>query len=88
MRLSDRYLISLTLAYALTTVSLSSYDENRLDLYVSLYILEYFLLTLAHLPFNPKTAKTLHAIGYVLFVLFIIIIGHKVIEILFGTSLW
>jgi len=88
LRVSDRYLMSLTFAYMLTTVSLSAYGENRLDLYVSLYILEYFLLTLAHLPFNPRTRKILNAIGCLLFIAFIIIIGSKVIEILSGASLW
>lgn len=88
MRVSDRYVISLTLAYMLTTVSLSAYGENRLDLYVSLYILEYFVFTLLHAPFNPRSRKVLDMVGYVFFALFITIVASRVMEILFGAGLW
>ena len=88
MRISERYLILLTVAFALTTVSLSAYGENRLDLYVSLYILEYFVLTLLHSPFNPRVRKFLDAVGYALFAIFIIIVASKVMEILLGAGLF
>ena len=86
LKIPERYLISLTLAYVSTTVSLSFYSESRLDLYVSLFILEYFILTLLHSPLNPRTQKTVNVIGYALFTVFILIVAMKVLEILLGAS--
>ena len=71
----------------LTTTALSTYGQNSLDLYVSLYILEYFVLTLLHSPFNPRTQKIIDITGYVLFAIFIIIVTLKVLEILVGVRL-
>lgn len=87
MRISERYVILLTLAYMLTTATLSAYSEKRLDLYVSLYIVEYFILTLLHSPLNPKAKKIIDITGYALFTVFIIIVAMKVIEILYGARL-
>lgn len=88
MRVSERYLLLLTVIYMLTTVSLSAYGETRLDLYISLHILEYFVFTLLHSPFNPRTQKVLDVVGYVLFAVFVIIVTSRVMEILFGAGFW
>jgi len=87
LRVYERYIISLTLAYMLTTVALSAYQEIRLDLYVSLYIVEYFILTLLHSPFNPRAQEILDIAGYVFFTVFIFIVVMKVLEILFGARI-
>jgi len=87
LRVYERYIISLTLAYMLTTVALSTYQEIRLDLYVSLYIVEYFILTLMHSPLNPRVQRIIDLTGYVLFTVFIFIVVMKVLEILIGARL-
>jgi hypothetical protein len=71
----------------LTTVALSTYGPSGLDLYASLYILEYFILTLLHSPFNPRAQKIIDITGYVLFAMFVIIVALKVLEILIGVRL-
>jgi hypothetical protein len=76
----------LTLAYVFTTVSLSFYVESSLDLYVSLYIVEYFIITLLHSPFNPKAQKTINNLSYALFAVFVFIVAIKVLEILVGAT--
>ena len=86
LKISERYIISLTTTYALTTFALSFYTASELDLFVSLYIVEYFILTLLHSPFNPKAQKTVNIIGYALFAVFIVIVTLKVLEILVGVS--
>jgi membrane-associated protease RseP (regulator of RpoE activity) len=70
-----------------TTAALSAFNESRLDLYVSLYILEYFVATLLHSPLNPRSQKVLNALGYALFAVFMAIVALKVLEILFGLRL-
>jgi hypothetical protein len=86
LKVIERYIISLTLTYAFTTFALSFYTASALDLYISLYIVEYFILTLLHSPFTTKTQKTINLIGYTLFAVFIIIVALKVLEILVGAS--
>jgi len=71
----------------LTTAAFSVYGQSGLDLYVSVYILEYFILTLLHSPFNPRAQKIIDITGYVLFVIFMIIVALKVLEILTGVRL-
>jgi hypothetical protein len=71
----------------LTTVALSTYGPSGLDLYVSLYILEYFILTLLHSPFNPRARKIIDLTGYVLFAIFMVIVALKVLEITIGVKL-
>jgi hypothetical protein len=85
LKIAERYILSLTITYALTTFALSFYAASGLDLFVSIYIVEYFILTLLHSPFNVKTQKTTNLIGYSLFGIFIIIVALKVLEILIGV---
>ncbi len=87
LRISDRYVFSLALVYMFTTVSLSFYGGSGLDLYVSLYIVEFFILTLLHSPFNPRAQKMVNVLSYALFAVFIVIVALKVLEILVGSFL-
>lgn len=86
MRVPERYLLSLATTYAFTNFALAFYSTTSLDLYASVYIVEYFILTLLHSPLNPKTQKITNIIGYVLFGVFVFIVTLKVLEIL-GASL-
>jgi hypothetical protein len=85
LRIPERYLLSLTICYAVTTFALSLYSAGTLDLYVSVFIVEYFILTLLHSPLNPKTQKATNIVGYALFGVFVLIVALKVLEIL-GAS--
>jgi hypothetical protein len=87
LKIAERYIFSLTITYALTTFALSFYNASGLDLFVSVYVVEYFILTLLHSPFNMKTQKATNLIGYSLFGIFIIIVALKVLEILIGVRL-
>jgi hypothetical protein len=84
LRLSERYLFSMAVAFSATTAVLSAFNEDRLDLYISIYIIEYFIITLLHSPLKPKTTRMLDFTGYALFALFAVIVALKVWEILFG----
>lgn len=85
LRVPERYMLSLSICYACTTVALSFYSASTLDLYVSVFIVEYFILTLLHSPLNPKTLKVTNLVGYGLFGVFVLIVAFKVFEIL-GAS--
>lgn len=87
MSIPERCLVSLAIVYMLTTSALSALGESRLDLYISVYILEYFVITLLHSPLNPRTQRVLNVFGYGLFAVFMIIVALKVLEILLGLRL-
>ncbi|MCW3999770.1 MAG: hypothetical protein NWE93_05990 [Candidatus Bathyarchaeota archaeon] len=82
MRTPHRYLLSLAATYAVTTFLLAFYSATSLDLYASVFIVEYFILTLLHTPLSAKTQKFTNLIGYVLFAVFLLIAGIKIMEIL------
>jgi hypothetical protein len=86
MRIQERYLLSLAITYAATNFALAL-NNASLDLYVSVFIVEYFILTLLNSPLYPKAQKLTNLIGYVLFGVFIVIVALKVLEILGGVSL-
>lgn len=69
-----------------TTFALSFYAASTLDLFVSLFIIEYFILTLLHSPFSARTQKVVNMIGYALFSVFILIVALKVLQILVGVN--
>ena len=72
--------------FSFTTFALSFYAASGLDLYVSLYIVEYFILTLLHSPFNYRVQKSVNILSFALFGVFIVIVALKVLEILVGVS--
>jgi hypothetical protein len=86
LRATERYLFSLTITYTITTFALSFFSANTLDLYISIFIIEYFIITL-HNPINPESQKIINYLSYGLFILFILIMSFKVIEILGGNFL-
>lgn len=65
---------------------LSFFSASTLDLYISVFTVEYFILTLLHSPMNPKTQRVTNFLGYGLFGVFLLIVAFKVLEIL-GASL-
>ncbi len=85
MRAPERYLLSLAITYTGTNFVLAFYSAT-LDLYVSVFIVEYFILTLLHSSLNPKTQKITNIIGYALFGVFLVIVALKILEIL-GANL-
>ena len=85
LRLTERYLISVAMTYAFTTFALSFYTASGLDLYVSVYIVEFLILTLLHSPFNVKTQKIVNFTSYGLFGVFVIIVALKALQILVGS---
>jgi hypothetical protein len=86
MRTQERYLLSLAVTYSVTNFILAL-NNASLDLYISVFIVEYFILTLLNSPLYPKAQKITNIVGYVLFGVFIVIVAFKIVEILGGVSL-
>ncbi len=86
MKIYNRYILSLTLLFLVTTVIISA-SNRGLDFYFSIYLIECLVLTLLFSQINPKARKGLNNIGYVLFSGFLVLVGMKVVEIITGTNI-
>ena len=87
MRAYNRYIISLSLLFMLTTVILAAMGEERLDFYFSLYLIECLALTSFFTYLNPGARRGLDLIWYGLFAGFGLIVLDKVLEIILGMSI-
>jgi len=70
--------ILLLLLVCLTVTVLTALNETRLDLYLSLYTLEYFVLTAV---LRPRRRFT-DFLGLALLTLFFVIVGFRIAEVL------
>lgn len=86
MRANEWYILSLAVSFALATFVLALLNETQLDLYISVYIIEYFILTLLQ-PLNPRTSRLLDFTGYTLFLVFVVIVALRAWAIIYGSSL-
>lgn len=84
MKVYDRYLVTLALLFSGTTVLLATYNQQQIDLYFSLYLIEYLATTLVFAYVHPRARRLLNFMGYILFVGFLGIVGMKVGAILLG----
>lgn len=77
----------MTVTFLFTNLVLGVFGQTSLDIYVSVFVLEYFVLTLLHPNMNSRIQKFLNFLGVGLFVVFVFIVAVKVLETLFGTGL-
>jgi len=84
VRIYNQYIITLTLVSGLINISLAFFGQNSLDIYFSINIIAFLVITLVHIFLNPRARKALNTIGAVLFVGFVVVVSLKVIEILYG----
>ena len=82
MRVYNRYLFVLAVAFTLSTTILAAYGQSHLDAYFTVYVIEYLITTLLFVYIDPRARKLLDGFGYVLFGGFLVIVLSKVIEIL------
>lgn len=88
MEPETRLILLMATMFTATVVVFSALGEERLDVYVSMFILEYFVLVALHTPFKPKTSLYMNVIGYTLLAVFSVIVAARVIEILYDIWIW
>ena len=76
------FILLLSVFYSVTFVVLMFLHEVRVDVYVSLYILEYFVLYSVLSPIGARADRYLSMLSYILFTVFIIIVSYRVLVIL------
>ena len=88
MEVMERLILLLSIFFTSTIVIFSSLGERRLDVYLSLFILEYFITLSLHSPLKRRVRLYFNIISIALFLIFSLIVAARVIEILYGVWIW
>jgi len=84
LRIYNKYIISLALAFSLINILLAFFGQNDLEVYFVINLIAYLIITLLYTYLNPRARMALSCVGAVLFAGFMVIVALKVVEILLG----
>lgn len=82
MTVYSRYLLTVAVVLPISTVVLAAYSVQQLDAYLSLYVLEYLVISVLFAYVHPRGKRVLDGVGIVLFMGFLAIVAVKVADIL------
>lgn len=63
---------------------LAFWGQNDLEIYFTVNIISYLIITLLYVYLNPKAKRALNTISFVLFGGFMVIVAMKVMQIISG----
>ena len=84
MRIYNKYIIFLVLVSGLINTLLAFIGQNDLEIYFTINISAYLVITLLYVYLNPRARRALNSISSVLLAGFMVIVVLKVIEIVSG----
>ena len=84
MRVYNKYIVSLVLISCLINTLLAFFSQNNLEIYFTVNIIAYLVITLLYVYLNPRAKRALNPVGAILFAGFMVIVGFKAMEILSG----
>lgn len=84
MRIFNNYILSLAVITCSIDVVLGFWGQQDLEVYFTINIIAFLIITLLYVYLNPKARKALNAIGFVLFGGFMVIVALKVMDIIAG----
>ena len=82
MKIYNSYILIITVLLLLTTVILVALEQNSLDIYYTIYVIEALIITELYVYFNAKARQGLNLVTYILFGGFLGIVTLQVISIL------
>lgn len=84
MKIFNNYILSLSVITCLIDVVLGFWGQEDLEVYFTVNIIAFLIITLLYVYLNPSARRALNAIGFVLFGGFMVIVALKVMEIISG----
>ncbi len=82
MRIYNKLIVSLALAFGLITFVLASLGQTDISVYFIVDAIAYLVITLLYTYLNPRARGALNGLSGVIFAGFLVIVALKVIEIL------
>ena len=76
------FLIAYAAVIFATVFGLSLLGEERIDVYLALFAVEFFILSEVTSPFTPTEYHKIKIVGMMMIVLFIVIVVKRIIDIL------
>jgi len=84
VRIYNRYIASLAITVCLICIVLAALDQDDLAVYFTLNVTAYLVITLLYAYLNPRTRRSLKALGMTFFAGFLVVVALKVADILQG----
>ena len=81
MRIYNRYVISLAIAFGVINTIMAALRQNDLTVYFTVNLIAYMIISLVYVNLNPRARKLLNSTWLVLFSGFMCIVILKVIDI-------
>ena len=82
MRIFNRLVIFLVIAFSISDVTLAVLGQNDISVYFIVNAMAYLVITLLYVHLNPRARGGLDALSGVIFAGFLAIVTIKVIEVL------
>ena len=82
MKIFNSYILTIAILFLLTTVILTALEEDSLDVYYIIYIIEALAVTELYVYLNAKARRGLGMVSLLLFGGFLVIVSLEVIRIL------
>ncbi len=82
MRIYNRLIISLALAFAIINTVLAFFGQKDISVYFVVDAIAYLIITLLYTSLNPRSRSALNGLSLVIFAGFLVIVAFKVIEVL------
>jgi len=76
--------VSLALATCIIDTLLAVGGQKNLEVYLTINIIAYLVITLLYVYLNPRARRALNTISMVLFGAFLVVVAIKVMEVLRG----
>ena len=84
MKIFNNYILSLSIVSCLIDIILGFWGQKDLEVYFTVNIIVFLIITLLYVYLNPKARRALNSIGFVLFGGFMVIVAIKVMAIISG----
>lgn len=81
----DKFLLRLALAVFVALLGLIIVGEKRLDAYIAVFILVYFIFLALYTPLPKEVEGKISLLSKILLMIFIIIVTFRILEILAPT---
>ena len=82
MRVYNKLIISLIVAFSLINIILAFTGQNDIAVYFIGSALAYLIITLLYTYLNPRARTGLNSLSWVVFAGFLVIVAIKVVEVL------
>jgi len=82
VKIYNSYILIIASLLLLTTVILVALEQNSLDVYYTIYVIEALIVTEVYVYFNAKARRGLSLVSAILFAGFLFIVSLQVIKIL------